>query len=77
MLKGFIGYKNGHIPIVVDNYQMELFSNGELLNEFIKEYNFQADYILHGVCFRMGTTPQNIAIMVKESAANTCYVSCY
>lgn len=77
MLKGFIGYKNGHIPFVMDNYQMELFSNGELLNEFMKEYNFQTDYILHGVCFRMGTTPQNIAIMVKESAANTCYVSCY
>lgn len=78
MLKGFINYKSEQIPFAMENYQMELFSsNEELLNEFMKEHNFQSDYILHGVYFRIGTTPQSITMLIKESTANTCYVSCY
>lgn len=78
MLKGFIYYKNEQIPFVMENYQMELFSsNEELLNEYIKEHNFQSSYILHGVCFQIGLTPQSITILVKESTADTCYVNGY
>ncbi len=78
MLKGFINYKNEPIPFVMENYRMELFSsNEELLNEYIEEHNFQSDYILHGVYFRIGITLQSITILVKESTANICLVSCY
>lgn len=78
VLKGFINYKNEQLPFVMENYRIELFSsNEELLNEYIKEHNFQTDYILHGVYFRIGTTPQSITMLIKESTANTCYVSCY
>lgn len=78
MLKGFINYKDKQIPFVMENYQMELFSSDEgLLNEYMKEYNFRSDYIIHGVYFQIGTTPQSITMLIKESTANTCYVSCY
>lgn len=78
VLKGFINYKNERIPFVMENYKMELFSlNEELLSEYMAEHNFRPNYILHGVHFRFGTTPQSITMLVKESMANTCYVSCY
>lgn len=39
MLKGFIFFKTGKIPFVINNYRMELFTDDILLNDFCKEYN--------------------------------------
>jgi len=41
MFKGLIDYQNGKIPFIIDNYQMNLFSEKELVTLFVKEYNFQ------------------------------------
>lgn len=41
MVKGFIFFKESRIPFVIDNYQMELFTDEPILNEFCKEHNFK------------------------------------
>jgi hypothetical protein len=48
MVKGFVFFKKGKIPFVIENYRMELFTDDGLLNDFSKEYNFKANYILLG-----------------------------
>lgn len=77
MFKGFIHYKEGRIPFVIENYRMELFTDETLLNEFTKEYNFQTDYVLTGECFNLGITPQKITINVERSIGSTCYLTCF
>ena len=37
MVKGFIFFKKGKIPFVMENYRMELFTDDELLTDFTKE----------------------------------------
>lgn len=37
MLKGFISFREGKIPFVVENYRMELFTDDDLLNEFTRK----------------------------------------
>ena len=39
--KGFIFFKEGKIPFVIENYRMELFNHDSLLDDFSKEYNFK------------------------------------
>ena len=39
MIKGFIFFKDGKIPFVIENYRMELFTDDPLLEDFWKEYN--------------------------------------
>ncbi len=77
MFKGLIDYQNGKIPFIIDNYQMDLFSENELLTQFAKEYNFKTNYILTGQCFDMGNTPRNITFLVERSIGNTCYLTCF
>ncbi len=77
MFKGLIDYQNGKIPFIIDNYQMDLFSENELLTQFAKEYNFKTNYILTGQCFDMGNTPRNITLLVERSIGNTCYLTCF
>lgn len=48
MVKGFIFFKEGKMPFVIENYRMELFTDDSLLDDFCKEYNFKENYILHG-----------------------------
>lgn len=47
MVKGFIFFRDGKIPFVIENYHMELFTDDPLLDDFCKEYNFKENYILH------------------------------
>lgn len=41
MVKGFIFFRDGKIPFVIENYRMELFTDDSLLDDFCKEYNFK------------------------------------
>jgi len=77
MFKGLIDYQNGKIPFIIDNYQMDLFSEKELLTLFVKEYNFKTNYILTGQCFDVGNTPRDITLLVERSMVSTCYLTCF
>ena len=44
MVKGFIFFKEGKIPFVIENYRMELFADDSLLDDFCKEYNFKENH---------------------------------
>lgn len=77
MVKGFILYKNGKIPFVIDKYRMELFTDDKILNDFMQEHNKKKNYILSGVYFSFGTEPRKITILVEYSLGSTCYLSCY
>ena len=37
MVKGFIFFRDGKIPFVIENYRMELFTDDSLLDDFCKE----------------------------------------
>lgn len=41
MVKGFVFFRDGKIPFVIENYRMELFTDDSLLNDFCKEYNLK------------------------------------
>lgn len=77
MLKGFISFREGKIPFVVENYRMELFTDDDLLNEFTREYNFKHNYILKGQCFSNGFQGQETIFLVEQSVGSTCYLRCY
>lgn len=77
MTKGFILYKNGRLPFVIDNYRMELFTDDNLLSDFTKEYNYKKNYTLIGQCFVLGFQSQKITISVEHSIGSTCYLTCY
>ena len=61
MVKGFIFFRDGKIPFVIDNYRMELFTDEKLIEDFIKEYNFKTNYILQGQCFGIGKQGQSVS----------------
>lgn len=77
MLKGFIDYKNGKIPFVVEGYIMELFSEDYLLNDFISEKNFKTNFVIQGYCDSNGISCKKGTFLVEKSIGNTCYLSCY
>ena len=77
MVKGFIYFKNERIPFVVDDYIMELFTDEDILDEFIKQYNYESDYILEGVCFYTGLSGHKVIFLVEHSLGATCYLRCY
>ena len=77
LFKGFINYKNGRIPFVIENYRMELFTDDSLLSEFTKEHNKKTNYELTGRCFRSGSIAQPITILVEKSSGSTCFLSCF
>ena len=37
MVKGFISFRGGKIPFVIENYRMELFTDDSLLDNFCKD----------------------------------------
>lgn len=76
MIKGFINYKDGRIPFVIEDYRMELFTDDGLLDVFIKEYNFKMNYILQGQCFGVGIQGQKATFLVERAMGSTCYL-CY
>ena len=39
MVKGFIFFRDGKIPFVIDNYRMELFTDEKLIEDFKKEFD--------------------------------------
>ena len=77
MVKGFINYKDGRIPFVIENYRMELFTDNDLLKIFSQEYNFKENYILYGQCFFTGIQGQSATFLVDHSMGSTCYLRCY
>lgn len=77
MVKGFIFFGKGKIPFVMENYRMELFTDDEILEDFIKKYNFKEDYILEGECFYNGFQGQKTTFLVERSMGSTCYLRCY
>lgn len=77
MVKGFVFFKEGQIPFVIENYRMELFTDDPLLSDFCKEYNYKDDYILHGQCFDSGSHGRNATFLVEYSMGSTCYLRCY
>lgn len=77
MVKGFVFYRDGKIPFVIEDYRMELFSDDSLLSDFAKEHNFKMNYTLHGQCFRDGFHGQRAIFLVEYSMAGTCYLTCY
>lgn len=77
MKKGFISYKEGEIPFVIEDYRMELFTNDGLLDDFIKEYNHKENYILKGFFFNGGVTRRAATFYVEYSMGSTCYLRSY
>lgn len=77
MVKGFIFFKKGKIPFVMENYRMELFTDDELLTDFTKEYNFKEDYILEGEYFANDFQGQKSTFLVERSMGSVCYLRCY
>ena len=77
MVKGFIFFRDGKIPFVIENYHMELFTDDPLLDDFCKEYNFKENYILHGQCFDIGIRGRKATFLVENSMGSTCYLRCY
>lgn len=77
MVKGFINFRNGRIPFVVEDYRMELFTDESLLTDFIKEYNFKSSYVLYGQCFRNGICGQKATFLVEHNVGSVCYLCCY
>lgn len=77
MLKGFIDYKNGKIPFVVEGYIMELFSEDYLVNDFISKNNFKTNFVIQGYCDSNGISCKKVTFLVEKTIGNTCYLSCY
>ena len=77
MIKGFIFFRKGKIPFVIENYRMELFTDDELLTDFTKEYNFKEDYILEGEYYANDFQGQKSTFLVERSMGSVCYLRCY
>ena len=75
MVKGFVFYRGGKIPFVIEDYRMELFSDDSLLSDFAKEHNFKMNYTLNGQYFRDGFEGQRATFLVEYSMAGTCYLT--
>lgn len=69
MVKGFVFFKEGKIPFVIENYRMELFTDDSLLTDFAKEHNSKTNYILQGQYFGNGIKGQKATFLVEYSAA--------
>lgn len=77
MGKGFVFFRDGKIPFVIEDFRLELFTDDELLMEFSKEYNFKSNYILRGQYFRNGIHAQSAVFLIEHSVGRTCYLKCY
>lgn len=77
MVKGFVFFNKCKIPVVIDNYRMELFTDEPILADYCKEYNFKDNYILHGQCFDSGSIARKATFLVENSMGSTCYLRCY
>lgn len=77
MVKGFVFFRDGKIPFVIEDYCMELFTDDNLLKDFTKEHNFKNNYILQGQYFGDGFQAQKAIFLVERSIGNTCYLRCY
>lgn len=77
MLKGFIDYKNGKIPFVVEGYIMELFSDANLIRAFANEYKDEINFVLQGQCNSSQNISYKITFLVEKIEGDTCYLSCY
>lgn len=77
MEKGFVFYKDKRVPFVIENYRLELFTDDDVLRDFIKEHNHKSNYILKGQCFYDSTLGENATFLIKESVGSTCFLLCY
>mgnify|MGYP000868377641 CR=1 FL=1 len=51
MVRGFIFFRTGKIPFVIENYRMDLFTDDSLLEIFCKEYNLYIKLYSAGAMF--------------------------
>ena len=77
MLVGFVRFNDKEIPFALDKFRLELFSSGELVSEFAKEYNFMTDYLLQGSLVDGGVISRGVTFLVERSFGGTCYLRCY
>lgn len=77
MPKGFVFFRDGKLPFVLEEHRLELFTDDELLQDFTKENNFKSNYILHGQCFGSGIQGQSATFLVERSVGSTCHLKCY
>lgn len=77
MIKGFILYNEGKIPFVLDDYQMELFTDDTILTDFTKEHNFKTNYTINGKWFMNGSIGNDATFLVEHSVGCTLYLRCY
>lgn len=77
MLVGFVRYNDGEIPFALDKYRLELFSNGDQVSEFAKEYNHKTDYLLQGSLVDGRVVSRSVTFLVERSLGGTCYLRCY
>lgn len=74
MVKGFVFFRDGKIPFVIEDYCMELFTDDNLLKDFTKEHNFKNNYILQGQYFGDGFQAQKAIFLVERSIGNNGYL---
>lgn len=77
MNKGFVFFRAGRIPFVIENCRMELFTDDSLLKDFMKEHNFKSNYILQGLYFLDGIQGKRATFLVERSKGSMCYLCCY
>ena len=77
VFKGFIIFREAHIPFVIEEYTMELFTDDPIISEFTKEYNHKSDYVLTGQCYSYLGMPTAITILVNYSMGTTCYLTSF
>lgn len=77
VFKGFIFFREAHIPFVIEEYTMELFTDDPIISEFTKEYNHKSDYVLTGQCYSYLGMPTAITILVNYSMGTTCYLTSF
>lgn len=75
--KGFILFRDAHIPFIIEDYRMELFTDDLIINDFTKEYNHKTDYVLTGQCYYFPGMPSGITILVNYSMGTTCYLTSF
>lgn len=77
MVKGYIDFRKGKIPFVIENYRMELFTDDNRLADFSKEHNQKRNYVLYGHYLGVSSQGQAATFLVEHSIGGTCYLRCY
>lgn len=64
MVKGFIFFRTGKIPFVIENTVWICLQMTHYWKYFVMEYNFKENYILQGLCFDIGPHGRKATFLV-------------